>query len=67
MERYHPHSDAPPAQEHLNAGQTDHAAQDSVAASEKSRFRDYSGDFLQNAEILIQACVAANWHFGSHG
>jgi hypothetical protein len=43
------------AQEHFDSGQTDQAVQDLMAASGKSGFQDYSGDFVQNAEEAYRA------------
>jgi hypothetical protein len=43
------------AREHFNSGQTDQAVQDLMAASGKSGFQDYSGDFVQNAEEAYRA------------
>ncbi|MGA2866552.1 MAG: hypothetical protein ABSF95_18920 [Verrucomicrobiota bacterium] len=43
------------AQEHFNSGQSDQAVEDLVAASGKSGFQDYSGDFVQNAEEAYRA------------
>ena len=43
------------AQDHFKAGQSDEAVRELVAASGKSRFQDYSGDFVQNAEETYRA------------
>jgi RNA polymerase sigma factor (sigma-70 family) len=43
------------AQDYFNSGQTDQAVQELVAASGKSQFQDYSGDFVQNAEEAYRA------------
>ena len=43
------------AQEHFNSGQTDEAVQDLIAASARSGFQDYSGEFIQNAEEVYRA------------
>ena len=43
------------AHEHFNSGQTDEAVQDLIAASGKSGFQDYSGEFIQNAEEAFRA------------
>ncbi|MCX6902387.1 MAG: hypothetical protein NTW03_02670, partial [Verrucomicrobia bacterium] len=42
-------------QEHFRAGQTDQAVQELVAAFGKSKFQDYSGDFVQSAEEAYRA------------
>jgi tetratricopeptide (TPR) repeat protein len=46
------------AQEHFNSGQTDQAVQELMVASGQSKFQDYSGDFVQNAE---EAYLAAGY------
>ena len=43
------------AREHFRSGQTDQAVQELVAASGKSKFQEYSGDFVQNAEEAYRA------------
>jgi len=43
------------AQHNFQSGQTDQAVQELVAAFNKSKFRDYSGDFVQNIEEAYRA------------
>jgi hypothetical protein len=43
------------AREQFRLGQTDQAVQELVAASRKSKFHDYSGDFVQSAEEAYRA------------
>ena len=43
------------AQHDFQSGQTDQAVQELVAAFNKSKFRDYSGDFVQNIEEAYRA------------
>jgi tetratricopeptide (TPR) repeat protein len=43
------------AQEHFNSGQTDQAVQELMVASGQSKFQDYSGEFVQNAEAAYRA------------
>ena len=43
------------AQDHFNSGQTDQAVQELIAAAGKSKFQDYSGEFVQNAEEAYRA------------
>lgn len=50
------------AQEYFKTGQTDKAVEELLAAAGKSRFQDYSGEFIQNAEEAYRAAGYSEAH-----